>query len=287
MVGTSRTAVIEALTHLPLVGGFVRRKGWYPWRHQWVLWFGPRENVTFTQFLRLPRQYDALCGPVIEFLRPANAGEPLRILIFGCSNGAEPVSIASTLLKRRPGVAFDIVATDIEPGMIAKASGARYTRDEVNKMALLDPAFVAATFIERDDDFEVRPEIRARITFQIADVLDPQVTARLGQADIVVAQNFLYHLPRARSRLAFAHICSAMKPRSALFVDGMDIDMRPALTRKAGLQPLDHLIPEIHSDSAVLRGPPWPWIYWSLEPFDDQRRDWKQRYATIYLRGVV
>jgi chemotaxis methyl-accepting protein methylase len=250
-----------------------------------VLWFGPRENVTFTQFLRLPRQYDALCGPVLDFLRPDGSGPPLSILIFGCSNGAEPVSIASTLLRRRPDVPFDIVATDLEPEMIAKASGGRYTGAEINMMATLDPAFVDATFSARDGSFEVKPEIRARITYQVADVLDSHV-ADLGQADIVAAQNFLYHLPRKASRRAFGNIVAALKPRSVLLLDGMDMDMRCALTRKAGLQPLDHRIPEIHADSLVLRGAPWPWTYWGLEPFDDRRRDWKQRYATIFVRGI-
>jgi hypothetical protein len=66
----------------------------------------------------------------------------------------------------------------------------------------------------------------------------------------------------------------------------MDIALRPRLTRAHGLEPLDHLIREIHADARKLRGDPWPWIYWSLEPMDANRRDWKRRYATIYLRGI-
>ena len=71
------SALTGYLGRLPLVGPFVRRRGWYPWRHQWVLWFGSRENVTFTQFLRLPRQYDALTGPVLDFLRADGSSEAL------------------------------------------------------------------------------------------------------------------------------------------------------------------------------------------------------------------
>jgi len=100
----------------------------------------------------------------------------------------------------------------------------------------------------------------------------------------VVAQNFLYHLSRKQSRTAFAHLCALLKPKAALFIDGMDIDLRHALTAKAGLRPLDYLIPEIHADALTLRGAPWPWTYWGLEPLDTARHDWKQRYATIYLR---
>ena len=282
-----RTArlLLELLGRLPVVGGPIRRRAWHPWRHRWVLYFGARENVTFTQFMRLPRQYDALVGPVVDFLRPQHGNEPLHVVVFGCSNGAEPYSMASVLSTRRPDVRFDILALDIEPGMIEKAVQARSAPDEVNKMAAVDPAFAAATFIERDGAFEVRPEMRARVRFGVADVLDPSVIARLDRADIVVAQNFLYHLYRKRSRLAFGHLVSLLKPRSALLVDGMDIDMRQSLTKKAGLEPLDALIAEIHADALKLRGAPWPWQYWSVEPMNTAHRDWKRRYATIYLRS--
>ena len=34
----------------------------------------------------------------------------------------------------------------------------------------------------------------------------------------------------------------------------------------------------------TLRREPWPWTYWGLEPLNTASKDWKQRYATIYLR---
>ena len=277
----------DLLARLPLIGAPIRRRAWYPWRHQWVLHFGARENVTFTQFMRLPHQYEALAGLVVDLLSDGRAPDrPLRFIVVGCSNGAEPYSIASVLLHRRPGLAFDILASDLEAAMIEKAKTARYTSRDVNMMAELDASFVGRTFEPDGDDFVVRPEIRARVSFAVADVLDPEHIAALGKGDVVVAQNFLYHLHRRDARRAFANIVSLLAPRSALFVDGMDIDLRPRLTHAHGLEPLDHLIPEIHADALKLRGAPWPWTYWSLEPIDTGRRDWKRRYATIYLRGV-
>ncbi len=177
-----------------------------------------------------------------------------------------------------------MTAADIDAGMIEKASSARYSREEVTKNGFVSEEFVTSTFHRKGDDLEVKPEIRERIAFQIADVLDARLISPIERADIVVAQNFLYHLSRKQSRTAFAHLCSLLKPRAALFVDGMDIDLRHSLTGKAGLRPLDYLIPEIHGDALTLRGAPWPWTYWGLERLDIARADWKQRYATIYLR---
>lgn len=98
--------LVNVLGRLPLVGGPIRRRAWYPYRHQWVLLFGDRQNYTFTQFVRLPHQGEALAGPVVDFLRPHADGEPLRIVVFGCSNGAEPYSMASILASRRPTLPF-------------------------------------------------------------------------------------------------------------------------------------------------------------------------------------
>jgi chemotaxis protein methyltransferase CheR len=279
--------LVEVLSRVPILGGPIQRRAWYPYRHQWLLLASSRENHTFTQFVRLPHQLEALAGPVVDFLRPKDSVKPIRVVVFGCSNGAEPYSMASTLMSRRPDISFEIFATDIDPGMIEKAVAARYTREEVAKNHFVDSTFIATTFLAKDEVLEVRPEIRLRTRFQIADVLDEGFVAAIEKADIVVAQNFLYHLERKQARAAFAHMCAVLKPRSALFVDGMDLDIRYALSKKAGLVPLDSLISEIHNDGLVLRGGPWPWQYWGLEPLNTARKDWKRRYATIFLRDVT
>ena len=41
---------------------------------------------------------------------------------------------------------------------------------------------------------------------------------------------------------------------------------------------------KLHNDAMTLRGEPWPWTYWGLEPLNTASKDWKQRYATVYLR---
>jgi hypothetical protein len=75
-----------------------------------------------------------------------------------------------------------------------------------------------------------------------------------------------------------------MQSRAALFVDGMDLGLRRKLTRIHGLEPLDYRIEEIHNEARRERGTAWPYEYWGLEPFSKSKRDWKRRYATIFLR---
>jgi chemotaxis protein methyltransferase CheR len=241
----------------------------------------PRNNYFFTQFCRLPTQIEVLAGPVLDLLRIGSSDE-VRIVVFGCSIGAEPYSIASVLRNRRPDVRMSIECFDIDADVIAHARAGRYSREELAGTHVT-PDFIDRTFDAADDGFTVKPEIMAGVRFAVGDVLDETLIDSLRGADVVIAQNFLYHLPRPAARGAFAHLFTLLKPRSALLVDGADLDMRTRLTAEAGLQPCLTELERIHAESRITRGYAWPHIYWALEPFDSRRADATRRYATIFL----
>jgi len=52
----------------------------------------------------MPTQFEALSGPVLNFpIRDREREEKLlKIVVLGCSNGAEPYSIASVLRNQHP-----------------------------------------------------------------------------------------------------------------------------------------------------------------------------------------
>jgi len=252
--------------------------------HAITVRLAPRTNYLFTQFCRLPTQTEVLAGPVLDLLRIGSSGE-LRIVVFGCSIGAEPYSIASVLRARRPDVHVSIECFDIDADVIARARVGRYSREELTGTHVT-PDFIDRTFDATGDAFTVKPEIMAGVRFAVGDVLDEILINSLRGADVVVAQNFLYHLPRPVARAAFAHLFTLLKPRSALLVDGADVDMRTRLTAEAGLQPCLTELERIHAESRITRGYAWPHIYWALEPFDSRRADATRRYATIFLSGA-
>jgi hypothetical protein len=107
----------------------------------------------------------------------------------------------------------------------------------------------------------------------------------IGVADIVFAQNFLFHLKPSMSAKAFNNIATLLDRRAAFFIDGMDIGLRSRLTRKNNLVPLEYRIEEIHNEARRVRASGWPYQYWGLEPFTSTRKDWQRRYSTIFLRG--
>jgi len=255
-------------------------------RHKVSLRRGRRENSTFTGFYRLPTQFEALTGPVTRFLTHERGDAPLEIIVFGSSNGAEPYTIASVLKASHPDLAFRISAYDIDPQIIEKARGARYSpEDDVYNNRVIQEEFIEQTFDRVDGYFQVKPEIAAHARFEIADALDPTLAEKMGRAHVLFAQNFLFHLEPKLARAALRNLCTLLDEPSAIFLDGVDLDIRQKVTREFGLDPLDYRLGEIHEEARRARAVGWPYSYWGLEPFMTTSRSWRRRYATIFLKG--
>jgi chemotaxis methyl-accepting protein methylase len=212
-------------------------------------------------------------------------GAPFRVLLFGCSSGAEAFSLASALQERRPGARWEIDCFDIEPEMVARARSGTYPVREVVAQRTASPEFVSRTFDVRGDDLVVKAKLRERVRFDVGDVLDETLIARLAPAHLVVAQNFLYHLERRDAVRAFGHLIRLLQPRGVLAVDGADLDLRTEITAAAELEPWPAEIERIHEEARVERGYAWPRIYWGLEPYQPWRRDAQRRYATMFVRA--
>jgi len=287
----------KILKQLPFVGTFVRSESWLRIRHKITLLTSDRTNAPCTRFCRGPLQYEALLGPVLDFLLAEDNSRTLSIVVIGCSNGSEPFTISSVLRNNRPDLNFRMHGIDIDAAMIEMACKAVYPRENVFNHPKITNQFVSETFDEEDGMFKVKEEIARPVTFEVGDALDPTLKDRIGQSDIVYAQNFLYHLPPKLARQALVNISTLLKPRSALFLDGMDIGIRQSTTQSLNLEPLDFKIEEIHNDlrtGAVstidtdhTMGSVWPYEYWGLEPFNKKQRNWQRRYATVFIRNMT
>jgi chemotaxis protein methyltransferase CheR len=243
------------------------------------------QAATYTSFCRSPTQLEALLSPVLDYLDAGPpASKPLRILVFACSNGAEVYTLASALMRRYPGIDLHVDASDVSEEMVQKARSGLYTRDEVLDGDHVSDAFVDFTFDRSHEGFRVKPGITSRVTFSRADLLDPGLTDRFQTADIVVVQNVLFHLEPAAARTAFRRACGRLKERAALFVDGMDLDLKLELTRELGLTPLEYKCREIYRESRAHHPVAWWNYYYGAEPYLVLRRDRVRRYSTIFLR---
>ena len=270
---------------IPYAEEYRQSVAWKTVRHRVALAIDERTNSGFTGFLRLPTQFEALAGPVVKFLTGTAMLPTVRIVVMGCSNGAEAYTAASVLTARWPHAELVVDAYDIDARALEKARTACYRADEVFNNKIITAKFVEDTFDVDGNVYRVKERIAARVKFFSANVLNSDLQSRVGKCDILFAQNFLFHLDRKAAARGFNNLCSLLNPRAAFFIDGMDIDLRRKGVMKHHLLPLDFRIEEIHNEARRARAAGWPYRYWGLEPFMTFTKDWQRRYATIYLKS--
>lgn len=241
---------------------------------------------TYTCFYRAPSQLRTISGPVMDFLgNPERSGQRIEIVLMACSSGAEVYTLASWLMQELPKLDFHITASDLHQSMVDKAIVGVYTADEALQSEYITPEFVERTFIRDGDRFIVKPEIRARATFSQADLLDSEgLSGRFGPAQLVLAQNVLFHLTPDGARRAFANLYRMLAPKAALLVEGMDQDLRIELTKQYGLEPLEANHGRIYRETRVHTPRDWWNYYWGSEPYVPLRSERARRYGTIFLK---
>lgn len=92
-------------------------------------------TTNVTRFFREPHHFHHLERKILpSLIEAARRGVRLRLWSAACSSGQEPYSIALTLLSLMPDAAkYDVkvLATDIDPYMLAAGRKATYTEDDV------------------------------------------------------------------------------------------------------------------------------------------------------------
>jgi SAM-dependent methyltransferase len=182
-----------------------------------------------------------------------------------------------------PQLAFSITASDLHEETVAKAIAASYTLEEIAQGQDVPAEFIERTFDRVGDAYVVKEHIRSHVTFAQADLLDPALNERFDAADIVLAQNVLFHMPPDLAHRAFANIIGLLRPGAVLLVEGMDLDQRVALTRAAGLEPMRLRTRQIHRYARRHLAANWWDYYYGCEPYFALARDRSRRYGTIFV----
>lgn len=273
------------LKKLPGIEQIVSSDMWRNYRHGVTLRTVTRKNSHFTHFMRLPAQFETLAGPVVDFILHEDPTRSVKIYSIGCSIGAEAYTAASYLAARRPGLDFRLLGFDTHAKVVERARAGVYdAKTEVFNNKRITQEFIDQTFDVDGEAYKVKNHIREHVEFHVADILDVDAVDVFGTADVVMAQNFLFHLEPADAATAFDNICRLLADRGVLFIDGTDIPIRTRMSRKHNLEPMDYKIEEIHDQARWVRAAGWPYRYWGLEELSKSRRDWKRRYATIFVK---
>jgi chemotaxis methyl-accepting protein methylase len=257
------------------------------WLHALVCQRADREMYLGTVFLRN--------RPALELMRrlveSKDGGARLSIAVLGCSIGVEVYSILWTLRSSRPDVELAVQAVDISPEVLRVAERGVYN-DQASDMVHasifegLTEAERAEIFDWEGDEGAVKSWLRDGITWQVGDASDPNLIPRLGQQHLVVANNFLCHMPAQSAHMCLRNLAQLVGPGGFLFVTGVDLDVRTKVALELGWEPIPELRAEIHDGDPLVRAD-WPWQWWGLEPLDRRRPGWETRYSAAFRVGTL
>jgi chemotaxis methyl-accepting protein methylase len=296
--------------HLP---GFLRRSslGQVYGRHlHAVVRFHSERSQSFgTFFLRNRAELELMC----RLLDSKPYGATLDICVLACSKGAEVYSILWAIRSVRPDLKVTLRAVDISQEILEfaergvyylagpDASSARKSNDAGGKGSVdwntsrdqiasiferMTDAEVEAMFEIDGDQARVRSWLKEDIIWLLGDAGDAEFVRNLGPQEVVVANRFLCHMTPGAAERCLRNIARLVKPGGYVFVSGIDLDVRTKVAQDMGWNPVTDLIREVHEGDSSLRNG-WPLEYWALEPFCDDRPDWKIRYASVFRVGEV
>jgi chemotaxis protein methyltransferase CheR len=122
-------------------------------------------------------------------------GAPLRLLSAGCSSGEEAYSMAATLASCLQPGGFDVLGVDVSKAKLDEASAARYGDRSFRSDESPPPGVDLERCLAREPNGSrvVRPALRARVRFEMANLVETQQVARLGAFDVVFCRNVLIY----------------------------------------------------------------------------------------------
>jgi len=174
-----------------------------------------------TSFFRDRDPFNALAQAVLpDLCRKRSSTHRINIWSAACSSGQEPYSIAMSVLDH-PLITSDwqvqVLATDINEEMLARAERGRFSQLEVNRGL---PASMLVRHFERaETDWRAVPALRAMLRFKSLNLNEP---FDLQYMDVVFLRNVLIYFDAATKADVLQRVRRVMRPDGFLFLGGSE-----------------------------------------------------------------
>jgi len=177
-------------------------------------------RIPISRFWRDAPVFEALAGEVLPVLArdtPAHGRARVRAWSAGCASGEEPYSLsllwAFRLKPTFPALRFEVVATDADAALLARAQAACYRPGSLKE---LPEAWREAAFTAQDGLRCLKPEYKAGVEFALQDI---RRVAPTGPFDLVLCRNlaFTYFDDEGR-RQALHRLLAALRDGGALVI---------------------------------------------------------------------
>ncbi len=175
-------------------------------------------RVTISRFGRDRAVFVALEETVLPALA-AEAGvrgeSALCCWSAGCASGEEPYSLALAWRYgvKTPPCAIDILATDVDPALLARAERATYPAGALKE---LPAAWRTRTFTQTPNGLRLAPGIREMVRFHVHDVRSAPPD---GPFDLILCRNLVFtYFDEGLQRDTLGRMVGALRPCGGLVV---------------------------------------------------------------------
>lgn len=174
-------------------------------------------TTNVSSFYRERHHIENLTGNVFPDLKTKiSSGETVRIWSAGCSSGQEPYTIAIELLKFFTSAEIEntlVLATDIDPMILAKARAAQYPESEMEPIAEVDKN----RFFDRDGDtFIANAKLKSLVRFRELNLHADWPMQKTF--DAIFCRNVLIYFDDAHQKALWPRFHSALKSRGQLYL---------------------------------------------------------------------
>lgn len=176
-------------------------------------------TINVSEFFRIPDRFEYLRRNVVPRLlqeRPR-----LNVWSAGCSNGAEPYSLAIALHEIAPLGQWQILATDIDATVLANARRGIYTEQDVRNVK---PTVLSKYFAAEGKHFQVTEQIRNRVQFKVHDLLRDKYQKDF---DLIVCRHVIIYFTEEAKEEVFRKFHCSLRSGGVLFVGGTEVIRNP------------------------------------------------------------
>lgn len=183
-------------------------------------------TINVSEFFRIPEKFQYLETRVLPEL--LSRGREFRVWSAGCSNGAEPYSLAMILDEMAPLGRWTVLATDVDRTTLARAQrGDKYAPADVRNVGERR----LAKYFEKDEaGYKVKDSLKRRVQFKVHDLLkDPYESG----FQVILCRHVVIYFTEEAKDILYRKFANSLVTGGVLFVGGTEIIPR---AREVGLE---------------------------------------------------
>jgi chemotaxis protein methyltransferase CheR len=172
-------------------------------------------TIHVSEFFRDAAYFNVLQEKILPGLLRQN--RRLNIWSAGCSNGAEPYSVAMILENISPGCIYRILATDIDNDILRRAAaGGPYKAADVRNVA----QSIGLKYMNtKEGSYWVNENLRKKVVFRQHDLTRD---AFEGGFDLIMCRNVVIYFSEEAKKKLKQNFCNALKLNGVLFIGGTE-----------------------------------------------------------------